>query len=42
MINRALIRLKVIQLVYAYYQQEGKDLDTATKSTSSTTSSPYP
>ncbi len=31
MINRALIRLKVIQLVYAYYQQEGKDLDTATK-----------
>ncbi len=31
MINRELIRLKVVQLVYAYYQNEGKTLDTAEK-----------
>ena len=29
MINRALIRLKVVQIVYAYYQNGGKNLDTA-------------
>lgn len=29
MINRTLIRLKVIQLVYAFYQNEGKDLASA-------------
>ena len=31
MINRALIRLKVLQIVYAYYQNGGKNLDTAEK-----------
>ena len=31
MINRVLIRLKVMQIVYAYYQNEGKNLDTAEK-----------
>lgn len=31
MINRALIRLKVVQIVYAYYQNGGKNLDTAEK-----------
>ena len=31
MINRALIRLKVIQIVYAYYQNGSKNLDTAEK-----------
>lgn len=31
MINRELIRLKVVQLVYSYYQNEGKTLDTAKK-----------
>lgn len=31
MINRELIRLKVVQLVYSYYQNEGKTLDTAEK-----------
>lgn len=31
MINRELIRLKVVQLVYAYYQNEGKPLDNAEK-----------
>ncbi len=31
MINRALIRLKIIQIVYAYYQNGGKNLDTAEK-----------
>lgn len=31
MINRELIRLKVLQLVYSYYQNEGKTLDTAVK-----------
>lgn len=31
MINRALIRLKVVQIVCAYYQNGGKNLDTAEK-----------
>lgn len=31
MINRELIRLKVVQLVYAYYRNEGKTLDVAEK-----------
>ncbi|MDO4212418.1 MAG: transcription antitermination protein NusB [Bacteroidales bacterium] len=31
MINRALIRLKVVQLVYAYYQNEGKTIEVALK-----------
>lgn len=31
MINRELIRLKVVQLLYAYYQNEGKPLDVALK-----------
>lgn len=31
MINRELIRLKVVQLIYAYYQNGGKTLDTAIK-----------
>ena len=31
MINRELIRLKVVQLVYSYYQNEGKTLDVANK-----------
>ena len=31
MINRALIRLKVVQLVYAYYQNEGKTTEVALK-----------
>ena len=31
MINRVLIRLKVVQIVYAYYQNGGKNLDTAEK-----------
>lgn len=31
MINRELIRLKIVQLVYAYYQNEGKALDVALK-----------
>ena len=31
MINRVLIRLKVIQVIYAYYQNGGKNLDTAEK-----------
>jgi N utilization substance protein B len=31
MINRVLIRLKIIQIVYAYYQNGGKNLDTAEK-----------
>lgn len=31
MINRELIRLKVVQLVYSYYQNEGKTLDVAEK-----------
>lgn len=31
MINRTLIRLKVIQLMYAYYQNGGKNMETAEK-----------
>lgn len=31
MINRELIRLKVVQLIYSYYQNEGKTLDSANK-----------
>lgn len=31
MINRELIRLKVVQLIYSYYQNEGKSLDVAEK-----------
>ena len=31
MINRELIRLKVVQLIYAYYQNEGKTIDVAEK-----------
>ena len=31
MINRVLIRLKIAQIVYAYYQNGGKNLDTAEK-----------
>lgn len=31
MINRVLIRLKVLQIIYAYYQNGGKNLDTAEK-----------
>ena len=31
MINRGLIRLKIVQIVYAYYQNGGKNLDTAEK-----------
>ena len=31
MINRVLIRLKIVRIVYAYYQNGGKNLDTAEK-----------
>ena len=31
MINRVLIRLKIVQIVYAYYQNGGKNLETAEK-----------
>ena len=31
MINRVLIRLKIVHIVYAYYQNGGKNLDTAEK-----------
>ncbi len=31
MINRTLIRLKIVQLMYAYYQNGGKNVDTAEK-----------
>ena len=31
MINRELIRLKVVQLIYAYYQNPGKTMDVALK-----------
>ena len=31
MLNRVLIRLKIVQIVYAYYQNGGKNLDTAEK-----------
>ena len=31
MINRVLIRIKIVQIIYAYYQNGGKNLDTAEK-----------
>ena len=31
MINRNLIRIKIVQLMYSYYQNGGKNLDTAEK-----------
>ena len=31
MINRELIRIKVVQLVYAFYQNEGRTIDVAEK-----------
>ncbi|MBR1521476.1 MAG: transcription antitermination factor NusB [Bacteroidaceae bacterium] len=31
MINRTLIRLKIVQLMYAYYQNSGKNIETAEK-----------
>ena len=31
MINRVLIRLKIVQIIYAYYENGGKNLDTAEK-----------
>ena len=31
MINRVVIRLKIVQIIYAYYQNGGKNLDTAEK-----------
>ena len=31
MINRVLIRLKIVQIIYAYYKNGGKNLDTAEK-----------
>ena len=31
MINREIIRLKVVQITYAYYQNGGKNIDTAEK-----------
>ena len=31
MINRTLIRLRIVQLMYAYYQNSGKSIDTAEK-----------
>ena len=31
MINRVLIRLRIVQIIYAYYQNGGKNLDTAEK-----------
>lgn len=31
MINRELIRLKVVQIIYAYYQNDGKNIETAEK-----------
>ena len=31
MINRVLIRLKIVQIIYAFYQNGGKNLDTAEK-----------
>lgn len=41
MINRELIRLKVVQLVYAYYQNEGKAMDVAEKEFSYSLSKAY-
>ncbi len=31
MINREIIRLKIVQITYAYYQNDGKNIDTAEK-----------
>ena len=31
MINRTLIRLKIVQLIYSFYQNGGKNVDTAEK-----------
>ena len=31
MINREIIRLKVVQITYAYYQNGGKNIDAAEK-----------
>ena len=31
MINRTLIRLKIVQLIYSFYQNGGKDIKTAEK-----------
>ena len=31
MINRELIRIKIVQLTYAYYQNGNKNIDTAEK-----------
>ena len=31
MINRVLIRIKIVQIIYAYYQNGGKNLETAEK-----------
>ena len=31
MINRTLIRLKIVQLIYAFYQNGGKNIDIAEK-----------
>ncbi len=31
MINREIIRLKIVQIIYAYYENEGKTIDTAEK-----------
>lgn len=41
MINRELIRLKVVQLIYAYYQNEGKSRDVAEKEFSFSLSKAY-
>lgn len=41
MINRELIRLKVVQLVYAYYQNPGKPMDVAEKEFSYSLSKAY-
>ncbi|MCF0159291.1 MAG: transcription antitermination factor NusB, partial [Bacteroidaceae bacterium] len=31
MINRALIRIKIVQIIYAYYQNGNKNIDSAEK-----------
>ena len=31
MINREIIRLKIVQITYAYYQNGGENIDTAEK-----------
>ncbi len=41
MINRVLIRLKIIQVVYAYYQNGGKSIDAAEKELSFSLSKAY-